>query len=159
MRSGETGKRSAQSARHHVVDDRRAEVLAYQFEGVFGAVDIRETLEGEPVEQALRLLEWSAGKRLPMKTLREKAKKDRLGCYRPKEERPDAAEEHRRYLAFVRRRQAESREERGRSLSREELEALAREFYAPMYRARMETIPAAASEALNRETEEEDDAA
>ncbi len=155
-----TQETTSRGTRHHVVDDRRAEILAARFEGVFSAVDIREALEGEPVEQALGLLERSAGKRLPMKALRAKAKKDRLGYYRPRNQRPDAAEEYRRYLAFVRRKQEESRKGRGRSLSRGELDSLTREFYAPMHRAQTERIPEAAWEEVRRELrEEEDDAA
>ncbi len=118
MQGEDTEKRGRRSTRHYVVDDRRAEILASQFEGVFSAADIREALEGEPVAKALGLLEWASKKRLPMKALRNKAKKDGLGYYRPKGERPDPAEEYRRYLAFVRRKEEESRERRGRSLAR-----------------------------------------
>ncbi len=160
MQGEDTEKRGRRSTRHYVVDDRRAEILASQFEGVFSAADVRETLEGEPVAKALGLLEWASKKRLPIKTLRAKAKKDRLGYYRPRGERPDPAEEYRRYLAFVRRKEEESRERRGRSLLREELDALAREFYAPSHRAQMERIPAAAWAEIHRELrEEEEDAA
>ena len=144
------------STRHYVVNDRRAEILASQFEGVFSAADIREALEGEPVKKALGLLEWAAKKRLPTKTLRNKAKKDGLGYYRPRHRRPDAAEEYRRCMALVRRKQEESREKRGCPLSPEELDDLTREFYAPMYRAQLERIPTAAWDDLHRELEEEE---
>ena len=159
MQGEDTEKRGRRSTRHYVVDERRAEILAAQFEGLFGAADVREALEGEPVAKALGLLTWASKKRLPMKALRAKAKKDRLGCYRPKDGRPDPAEEYRRYLAFVERKQEESLEKRGRSLSREELEALAHEFYAPMHRAQLERIPAAAWDALHQELEEEEEVA
>ena len=144
------------STRDYVVNDRRAEILAAQFEGVFSAVDIREALEGEPVAKGLGLLNWASKKRLPMKALRAKAKKDGLGYYRPRARRPDAAEEYRRCMAFVRRKQGESLEKRGRPLSPEELDDLTREFYAPMHRAAVEGIPEAAWDALHRELEEEE---
>ena len=155
---------SSKSTRDHVIDDRRAEILAGNFNGVFSAVDIRENLEGEPVAKAWGLLEWAAKKRQPRKALRAKAKKDSLGHYRPqsresgrpgKSTRSDASEEYRRYMAFVGRKQEESLKKRGRPLFCRELEDLAHEFYAPEYRAELEKISPEAWDAFHRELEEE----
>lgn len=156
MREEGNEDRGRRSTRNYVVNDRRAEILAAQFGGSFSVVDVREALEFEPVKKALGLLEWASKKRRPAKALRDKAKKDGLGYYRPRDRRPGATEEYRRCMAFVRRKQDESLAERGRSLTPEELEVLAREFYAPMHRAAMEKIPAEAWDALHRELEDEE---
>ena len=146
------------STRAYVVNDRRAEILAGHFPGIFSAGDVRECLEGEPVKKGLGLLEWAAKKRRPRRALRDKAKKDGLGHYRPRDRgsgKPDASEEYRRYMAFVGRKQEESLKARGRPLFPRELEDLAREFYAPEYRAELEKISPEAWDAFHRELEEE----
>lgn len=150
---------SLRSTRGYVVNDRRAEILAGDFPGVFNAADVRENLQGEPVKKALGLLEWAARKRNPRKALRDKAKKDGLGHYRPRggrSPRSDASEEYRRYMAFIERKQEESLKRRGRSLLSRELEDLAQEFYAPEYRADLEKISPEGWDAFHRDLEEEE---
>ncbi|MGB3634999.1 MAG: hypothetical protein WA982_13225 [Rubrobacteraceae bacterium] len=156
---------SPRSTRSYVVNDRRAEILAGHFPGVFSAGDVRERLEGEPVKKGLGLLEWAAKKRRPKQALRDKAKKDGLGHYRPRGARDggssksDVSEEYRRYMAFVERKQEESVKQRGRFLLSGELEDLAREFYAPEYRADLEKISPEAWEAFHRGLEAEEELA
>lgn len=153
------------STRGYVVNDRRAEILAGHFPGVFSAADIRECLEGEPVKKALGLLEWATKRRRPGQALRDKAKKDGLGHYRSRKTRDrgsgrlDASEEYRRYMAFVERKQEESFKQRGRHLFPRELEDLAQEFYAPEYRSDLEKISPEAWEAFHRELEAEEELA
>ncbi len=151
--------KSHKSTRDHVVNDRRAEILSGNFDGVFSAGDIREYLGGEPVAKAWGLLEWAVKKRRPRKALRDKAKKDGLGHYRPhgqRSDRSDPSEEYRRYMAFVERKQEENLRKRGRPLFSRELEDLAHEFYAPEYRAELEKISPEAWDEFHRELEEEE---
>lgn len=159
MHEEDNENRSRRSTRHYVVNDLRAEILAEQFGGVFSTVDVRETLEFEPVKKALGLMEWAASKPHPRKALRDKAKKDGLGHYRARPEGPAPADEYRRYMAFIRRKEDESLRSRGCSLSREERDALTREFYAPMHRADMGRISAGAWEEIHRDLQEEEDVA
>ena len=159
MQEENNEKRSRRSTRHYVVNDLRAEILATHFGGVFSAVDIRETLEFEPVKKALGLLEWASKKRRPMKALRSKAKKDGLGHYRARPDKPAPAEEYRHYVAFMSRKEDESLRSRGCSLSREERDALTREFYAPSHRAGMGRISREAWEEILRDLQEEEDVA
>lgn len=151
--------RLRRSTRGYVVNDRRAEILAGHFPGIFTAADVRENLYGEPVKKALGLLEWAAKRPQPPEALRNKAKKDGLGKHRPqggRSPRSDASEEYRLYMVFVERKQKESLKQRGRNLLSRELEDLAREFYAPEYRAGMAKISPEAWDAFHRELEEEE---
>lgn len=150
--------RLRRSTRGYVVNDRRAEILAGHFPGIFTAADVCENLHGEPVKKALGLLEWAAKKPQSPEALRNKAKKDGLGKHSPQGERSprsDASEEYRRYMAFVERKQEESLKQRGRGLLSRELEDLAREFYAPEYRAELAKISPEAWDAFHRDLEEE----
>ena len=160
----EPAGRPRRSTRDYVVNDRRAEILAGHFGGIFEAADIRENLGGEPVKKALGLLEWTVRKPHPLEALQNKAKKDGLGRNR---QRPgptrsqrsgnsDASEEYRRYMAFVESKQEESLKQRGRALFPRELEDLAQEFYVPEYRADLEKISPEAWEAFHRELEEDE---
>ena len=154
--------RPRRSTRDYVVNDRRAEILAGHFGGIFEATDICENLDGEPVKKALGLLEWAVRKPHPLEALQNKAKKDGLGYHRLRTTRSrkfgssDASEEYRRYMAFVERKQEESLKQRGRHLFPRELEDLAQEFYAPEYRADLAKISPEAWDAFHRELEEEE---
>lgn len=154
--------RPRRSTRDYVVNDRRAEILAGHFGGIFEVGDIRENLDGEPVKKALGILEWAVRKPHPLRALQNKAKKDGLGHHRPRQTRSrrsgnsDASEEYRRYMAFVERKQKESLKQRGRSLFPRELEGLAQEFYAPEYRADLAKVSPEAWEAFHRELEDEE---
>lgn len=118
------------STKHITVDDQTAEVLERDFREVFEVVDIRECLEFEPMKKVRALLAWATEHEDPYGTLRAYAEKNRTGHYRYHRNKPSGVEEHQRFLRFRARKQAE----RG-YLSQSQEEDLAREFYAPSFRA------------------------
>jgi hypothetical protein len=140
-RRGEKAKGEAAGASGGVVDDRVAEVLAGRFPE-FSAVEIRECAEFEDASRAADVLAWAQGKRRPYAALRNWARKYRCGYYRRREDLPGHEELQRAYRAFLERRLEEARR---RNPGREqftdgELDQLAREFFAPCYRADMNRI-------------------
>ena len=137
-----TGEGSARHSTVHVrVTIDRAEILENQFVE-FSVVEIRECLEGEPLKQAVEILNWAldASPKKPYRALRAWARKNAKGFYSPALRKTDANEEYRLYMLYLRRKGREN-EDRGRgSLLPSEIEALTRRYYAPEYRARMASI-------------------
>ena len=138
--------RERHSTVHVRVNIERAEILARQFPD-FSVVEIRECLEGEPLKQAIGLLNWTLKKDAatpdrtsPYRTLRSWARKNGKGFYSAALLKGDATETYRRYKLYLRRKE-EVKLRRGQgSLLPSEIEGLTQMFYAPESRARMAAI-------------------
>lgn len=120
----------------YVVDPHSAEQLARSFVE-FTPVQIRETLEGHPVPQAMRLLSRFGKDEEPYRKLKDWALINETGFYRPTAERPSANEEYERYLYYLSVKEAVHRQKKGTGLTLSQREDLTRKFYAPAYRAQM----------------------
>ena len=125
-------------------------------------MEIRECLEGEPLKQAIGLLNWALEKdaaspdrtapdrvtphratpyrATPYRTLRSWARKNGKGFYSAALLKEDAHETYRRYKLYLRRKEEVKLRRGGGSLLPSEIEDLARMFYAPESRARMAAI-------------------
>ena len=141
-----TPQRERHSTAHVRVTTERAEILARQFPD-FSVVEIRECLEGEPLKQAIGLLNWALEKEAatpdrtsPYRTLRFWARKNGKGFYSAALLKGDARETYRRYKLYLRRKEEEKLRRGGGSLLPSEIERLTRWFYAPESRARMASI-------------------
>ena len=155
-----TPQKERYSTAHVRVTIERAEILAKQFQD-FSVVEIRECLEGEPLKQAIGLLNWALEKEAaspdrtapyratpyratyrttPYRTLRSWARKNGKGFYSAALLKEDTHETYRRYKLYLRRKE-EVKLGRGQGfLLPSEIEDLARMFYAPESRARMAAI-------------------
>ncbi|MEW6636231.1 MAG: hypothetical protein AB1425_05395 [Actinomycetota bacterium] len=116
----------------------------------FAGVEIRERPEYEPQKLNIGLLERAASKKRSCGGPKNSFKKRKQGCYRARTHRP-YAEEHGRYLTFLRRKEGESLERRSRGLIRSGLEELTRLRYAPAYRAKTNELSLAAWEECHRQ--------
>ena len=118
-----------------------AEILEKQFVE-FSVVEIRECLEGEPLKQAVEILNWAldASPKKPYRALRAWARKNRKGFYSPALRKTDTNEEYRLYMLYLRRKGRENEDRGYGSLLPSEIESLTRRYYAPEYRARMASI-------------------
>ena len=146
-----TPQKERYSTAHVRVTIERAEILAKQF-SAFSVVEIRECLEGEPLKQAIGLLNWAREKdpatpcqttpyRITLyRTLRSWARKNGKGFYSAALLKEDARETYRRYKLYLRRKEEEKRRRGQGSLLPSEIEDLTRMFYAPESRARMAAI-------------------
>lgn len=122
-------------------------------------VMVRETLEGEPVSEALGLIRWAKKKspRNPYRLLRRWARRHERGFYSPARLRRDAGEVYREYLAFVETKREEHEAATGSPvLPPDRLDAVTRTFYAPRSRADLARISPAVWAQFHEELEAED---
>ncbi|QIN81100.1 hypothetical protein GBA65_21950 (plasmid) [Rubrobacter marinus] len=110
-------------------------------------------------EEAIGILAWASKKADPPEALLDWARKKSRGYYRPHRRRPDGNEEYARCLEHLGRKEAEAAEKRGSGLTQREVEELTGLWYAPGHRAAMRRIPAAAWDQLQRELEDDEEAA
>ena len=130
------------STRDYTVDVYRAEAVADLYDD-FDTVMVREIFEGQPVKKAIRLILWARQKAPanPYRKLRDWARRNGTGFYCGEILRRDAGEVYREFLAYAETKRARLEERTGRArLTQDEIEELARTFYAPRTRADMASI-------------------
>lgn len=148
------------STRHFKVNRTRARTLAGMYAD-FDEVCIRETLEGFPVKGAINLLIWATAKapNNPYKKLRDWARKNGKGHYSETLLKKPSAEVYGEYMAALEEERSRVESVTGRErLTREEIDRVTQEVYAPRSRAEYSRISEASWRSFHEELGRKDHA-
>jgi len=149
------------STRTYVVNRTRARTLARLY-GDFDEISVRECLEGFPVKGAIALLIWATEKapENPYRKLRDWARRNGKGHYSPGLLKKPSADVYREYMAALEEERSRVESETGRErLTRQEIERVTQEIYAPRSRAEYARISEASWHSFHEERDREEPAA